>query len=567
MRHSETGEDETAIETVADAGGVAIVPAKSLGETKGNPRFIVAADGSGVTVQPVSAGDANPTIRLSRAGSVTVTFLGPDGKAVPGLWVEPKFVIPSSGFASFAGFAMIPPSLKRSLVQKTDANGTVRFSGFSLAQRVHLEIPDERFAALEVMNDDITLSQAGDTPPKTVRLVLAGSIRGQVLFGSSGKPVVGITVGAQGVDLPGAGESAITDDRGLFVLRQLRPAQYDLALDLAKAGLDKDWTGVAYDSLPVAAGQQLAGKDFTLIPGVVVRGTAVDSKTGAAIAGAQIGIYGPAHPKSGAWVQSVSSDSAGAFTARVPAGKQYIYPMSVVDGHVGPSPQEPIAVEGQPLIVRLAYSPNIGDPPAVGHVVGADGTPAAGAMVLADRPGAMEPLPQAITDAAGQFRFAALPDGTPIPNAKVELVAEMLGLSTGDEPPTDAQGNYTFSELYQDQAYELVVMMEGFNVYQTTLHPKRSRGLKQTKKITLVPATGTISGSVIKDAVARAGVRIELRGGWQDSQTTTDAGGRFRFEHVEVTNILRIRAVADWGTSAWQSVGDGTSDVRISFDP
>jgi len=158
-------------------------------------------------------------------------------------------------------------------------------------------------------------------------------------------------------------------------------------------------------------------------------------------------------------------------------------------------------------------------------------------------------------------------EGKPIPGAKLDLIPRTQGVSVADEQPTDAQGSYTFSGLYQDQVYNLVATMDGFNECYTTVQTKPPVGAMQLKKITLVPANGTISGSVIKDSLPRPGVRIELHGGWQNRQTTTDAAGRFRFDHADLTQTLMIRAVADWGTSAWQMAGDGKSEVRISFDP
>ena len=51
--------------------------------------------------------------------------------------------------------------------------------------------------------------------------------------------------------------------------------------------------------------------------------------------GVMVGIYGPAHPLTSAWVQMTTTRADGTYLLRVPAGKQYVYIMSEGRGDSG----------------------------------------------------------------------------------------------------------------------------------------------------------------------------------------------------------------------------------------
>jgi hypothetical protein len=100
---------------------------------------------------------------------------------------------------------------------------------------------------------------------------------------------------------------------------RLLAGHYNIALDLSGT-LDREVTAVAHENVEI-------GQDFELIPGVLVNGT-VTGADGEPKAGIEVGVYGPAHPNSSAWVQSATTDKSGHYVFRVPAGKNRVYVMS-----------------------------------------------------------------------------------------------------------------------------------------------------------------------------------------------------------------------------------------------
>jgi hypothetical protein len=232
----------------------------------------------------------------------------------------------------------------------------------------------------------------------------------------------------------------------------------------------------------------------------------------------------------------VTTGTNGNFTARVPAGRQYIFPRRVIDDYAAPRPQQLTAVEGQPLRVRFAYTPTPSFPIA-GHVHRSDGTPAAGATVMAfgdDR------FANTMADADGHFQFPSVPDnagifarlgdalsiqrtidadsrgdlnvmltagrhdqllpvqitdtaGRPIPNATVILVAGVESDSDGTKVRGNEKGKYTFASLRSDQTYRLIVSADGYNKVQSSAWPQSPRGEIQSIQIKLEKTTGPTS--------------------------------------------------------------------------
>jgi len=68
----------------------------------------------------------------------------------------------------------------------------------------------------------------------------------------------------------------------------------------------------------------LSGVDFELIPGTVIEGV-VTSTGGKPMPRIWVGVYGPAHPQSSAWVQGTKTDAQGRYRFLVPPGKQMVY--------------------------------------------------------------------------------------------------------------------------------------------------------------------------------------------------------------------------------------------------
>jgi hypothetical protein len=90
--------------------------------------------------------------------------------------------------------------------------------------------------------------------------------------------------------------------------------------------MDRDWTSLAYESTPLKEDEKRAGLDIKLIKGGLIQGT-VRYSDGKPVEGMLVGVYGPARPRSGAWVQGSMTDKYGKCAFRVPSGKQWVYLM------------------------------------------------------------------------------------------------------------------------------------------------------------------------------------------------------------------------------------------------
>ena len=67
--------------------------------------------------------------------------------------------------------------------------------------------------------------------------------------------------------------------------------------------------------------------NMTVIRGRPLRGLVIDRETDKPVADILVGCYGPAHPRSGAAVESHKTDTQGRFTFHVPPGEQHVYLM------------------------------------------------------------------------------------------------------------------------------------------------------------------------------------------------------------------------------------------------
>src|SRR5205823_6135595 len=107
------------------------------------------------------------------------------------------------------------------------------------------------------------------------------------IFGPTGNPAAGVRIGAQSDD--GWGE-AVTDAEGCYRIARLRPGAFNLAVDLNEE-MSRDWTSRAHERVPVAAGEQVAGRDFTLIHGALLTGRVIAADNKEPVAGLRIGVY------------------------------------------------------------------------------------------------------------------------------------------------------------------------------------------------------------------------------------------------------------------------------------
>jgi protocatechuate 3,4-dioxygenase beta subunit len=91
------------------------------------------------------------------------------------------------------------------------------------------------------------------------------------------------------------------------------------------------------------------------IPGGIVEGRVTDS-AGKPILNTSVGIYGPAHPRSSAWVQFAKTDAKGRYQVRVPAGKNYVYCM---DSRYSQSGFDVTVQDGKSITQNFVLTPNL----------------------------------------------------------------------------------------------------------------------------------------------------------------------------------------------------------------
>ena len=552
---------EPAPPLVAGADGTVDLPL-------GAPLFaiLVRIPGKGFDWTDVYEKPVPTEFRLGSQTRLKARFLDPAGKPIAGLAVFPTLAARREGEAF--SFTQLPPDFQKVLTRKTAADGSVEFEGMPQGTRTRLDVEDERFAH---PNDDIPLDKAATTLAKPMTLALGGWIGGTVM--RDGKPAPGVKVSAQAQRGMGWG-SATTDADGRYRIAQLPASLYNVALDLPD---DADRTARAFDGLAITAGEEAKGKDFTMVPGSIVEGRVL-TDDGKPKAEYPIGIYGPAHPRSGGWVQTATTDPEGRFRLRVPAGEQYVYTM--IEGRQNNATI--VTKDGETKTVEFCLP--VEKPPYRGRTTDAQGQPLAGVRVWIDYPRDDEAHrydnDASVSDAEGFFtvpgdvRFPLTirarkgdlstpgairisekaylmapvsaghlvavtgkvvdENGKPLPNAAVRVLRwNVAGMgTTGGEPlRTDAQGRFQAEGLWPDQPISLDADAEGYGHAQSPHTPLKG---KLTDLGTLrLPKADSFVGGLIQDEDGRpvAGAEVNL-GNSGDLSTVTGKDGRFRVDGV-----------------------------------
>ena len=127
---------------------------------------------------------------------------------------------------------------------------------------------------------------------------------------------------------------AITDADGRYTLKQLGTGTVNIALKLT-GQLARNWTARAHEKVIIPKAGQGTGFDFMLTRGSLIEGRVSYADNGKAAARVPVGVYGPAHPRSGAWVQSANTNDDGRYQLRVPPGEQYVYIMLDTESQSG----------------------------------------------------------------------------------------------------------------------------------------------------------------------------------------------------------------------------------------
>jgi protocatechuate 3,4-dioxygenase beta subunit len=204
------------------------------------------------------------------------------------------------------------------------------------------------------------------------------------------------------------GEEVRTDADGRFVHDGLNEGTINVFVH--GDGENKDWTYRAAQDIELKPGKT-SEVTIELIRGVEVEGTIVVQGSRTPIECAQVGVYGPFRPRTGAMTTGATTDARGRYHYRLPSGQTYFYVMGPPEGRFTSLPGE-----GSSRTVTIpdgaaSYEvPPIELAPAVavrGRILDAIGGPIAGATVVGTCEGGVcRPFGgETVTDARGEFRL------------------------------------------------------------------------------------------------------------------------------------------------------------------
>ncbi|MDB5299283.1 MAG: Regulatory sensor-transducer, BlaR1/MecR1 family, partial [Phycisphaerales bacterium] len=575
--------------------------------------LMIRAGGFGL-VSTLAFADEDNEISLPLPTLIRVSFVDPFGKPVAGLGVRPTMIHAAGTIA----FTLLEDGVSRSLAQRTDAQGACTFSGMPQNAGLRLAIDDSRFTQLSY-KDEFDLAAAPVSPPAIFSLKPGSSISGKILYGPTGKPAAGVRVVAQpihGEDSRGYGE-ATTDAEGAYQMTQVAAGVYNVMI--VPAGNDhgtREWTAAAREKVHVDVGQNLADVDFTLIKGGLLTGRVVRSDTGLGVADTPVALQGPARPQTSGMVEGVLTGPDGAYTLRVPPGKQYVYLQDTPpDGYDTLHKADVEVADGQTVTADLRLPRRPGKPIS-GRVIGPDGMPLARVAVWADLKDMWAPHVFQKSDAEGRFHFEALGPGTPLharrgaletpqpvtveggeqdvilrmaprvnimasgvvtdsegkplANAHVQLfTAKGMGFrGSSRRTLTDAHGQYTIKGLEADGSYHVSAEAAGFGPGQAHVNLKPGEDKSEIGPIRLNAATHRIAGRVTKrDDSPAAGVKVELSGSDTGYQTTrTEADGRFSFKVINGSSGSVFLRAPDGNPMSGRRARAGDEDIDLRAD-
>ncbi len=280
------------------------------------------------------------------------------------------------------------------------------------AQRL---IVDKQTRLGQMMRDEGFLTIV---PGKLVQYEVIPTARvvGQITSKQPGVDLAGLTVSYQAsqpdrrsqVISGNFGGSVLVDADGRFVIDSLNAGTINIFAHAP--GENRDWTYCAARDVQLDPGQTTRAT-IDLTRGVDVEGSVRVHETGQPVAGAQIGVYGPFRPRSGAMTIGATTDAQGRYHYRLPPGETDFYIMGGASNFLPPSrtvrSNQTVTI---PNGVETFVVPpiEVREPGLTVHarLLGAAGQPVAGALVAPWPDGAVT-RPQdgfgATTDARGEF--------------------------------------------------------------------------------------------------------------------------------------------------------------------
>ena len=555
------------------------------------------------------------TIRIVPATTLRLSFVDPLGKPVPNMTVRLRNLNDEA-----RNYLTLPDATGGRWVQKTDAKGECYFRGLPQGSDASFAITDERFAALGY-DENVTLTETATQTAPPIRLKPGGIITGRVTYAETGKPAANLQVGAGATGYDSGGGYTKTDADGNYRITNILPGHYNVTITL-RGDMEKNWTTRALEKVEVKPGGVLKGQDFRLISGVVLSGKVTEKGTGKPIEGIRVGIHSPAHPRSSSQIQSRMTDANGAYTVRVPPGDQYVYISGIYKENYE-RPQKGFDLKFEEnraytqdfiLTKRIVRTYN----PVKIKVVGIDGKPIANAKVVANPISSDTRFPPGLfmshteTDEQGnvevEMRTASVrlrarsgtsatpktilaqsgdtvtltlkpnalvtltgqvidDKGKPIPGAKVAVYEWIfdMGSGRGGGIPVDAQGRYTFSNLWADSKYSLMVEAPGYgkgNVRDAS-YPAGKKNV--VPAIALQSGSSFVAGRVVDgngEPIAKQRVLLEGRSN-KFRQTYSDAQGKFRFAQLVKEPVSLMTLNDDYSESKEKTVQTGDSGVIL----
>jgi hypothetical protein len=207
----------------------------------------------------------------------------------------------------------------------TGDDGKAAMTGLPVGTTAVLDHNDDRYASIEA---DGRVKLTGASASSTINLKPGATFSGRLT--QNGKGVAGIKVGAQTYH-PATGSipqeywgETLTDADGYYRMTRLNAGAYTVAFDMPPH--DLGGAAPAHENVTARAGQSVSGLDFVLTPGALIEGH-ISKPDGSNAPGIYVGVYGPAHPRTSAWVQACMTAKDGSYKLRVPAGEQYVYIM------------------------------------------------------------------------------------------------------------------------------------------------------------------------------------------------------------------------------------------------
>jgi hypothetical protein len=332
----------------------------------------------------------------------------------------------STGFLYYPREILAGSPLDSLLSATTDENGQVLLRGFSPASWLRFAVTTRDGRGMFVKAQSRTggivgtiMDQQGfvtGEAGEVTRLVTfpASRVQGRVVTKLPGASVAGLKVWYQ-ASRPRQDQSPYqsnfggvtrTDAAGRFTFDGLREGTINIYASENEANLP--WTYRAAQDVELRPGWTKAAI-IELIRGVEVEGKVLSHATGEPIKGAQLGVYGPFRPRSGAATLGATTDAKGKFRYRLPPGETYLYVMGHPPGHADRTVVIPEGVERfevPPIIPGYALLTG-------GRIFDADGRPVVGARVSSvGETGPLLDGVDAVTDAKGAFQLLPGPNSS-----------------------------------------------------------------------------------------------------------------------------------------------------------